>query len=98
MSVQFGDRVSYSIPGYGADRGYAGEGVIIGLHGTYPDIVCVATEQAVGMTIGEGLCVKKGDDLPAARRFRERYETQCPGFLAPQTLDDEVSRETSAPV
>lgn len=81
--VQFGDRVSYSIPGYGADRGYVGEGVVIGVHAEWPDVVCVATEQTWGMTIGGALCRKTGEAIEDARRFRDRYEAAYPAFLAP---------------
>lgn len=81
MSVGFGDRVTYGIPGYGADLGYAGEGVIIGSHARYPEIVCVATEQTIGMTLAASHCEKVGDAKDEATRLWERYDARFPGFL-----------------
>lgn len=76
-TINSGDYVHHSIDGEFPEFSY-----VIGTMTYSDDVVCVATEQAIGMPIHKRHCrvISKGTDIS---KWRNRYLDMAPGTLKP---------------
>lgn len=82
--MKIGDWIDYRVQGYGDGNG---TGLVVG-EMRYSKganiVILIADEEKLGMPISTRWCRSNGKtDLPAALRYRERYEKRLPGHLKP---------------
>lgn len=84
--ISIGDLVSWNLDQQG------GTNYVFGVMSYSNDVVCVGSDQHIGMPIHRRYCrVESRGHLVEARRLYDRYDGKFPGALAPFLLSVEMN-------